>query len=224
MSNFFDKFPKTPYTIDRGKYKVNNYDTPVNILVRIGIIKNSLDSVFNYSEYTIRDGDTPEIIAEKMYGDPEAHWVILLANNIIDPQFDWPMNYDVFGKYIIAKYGSIATAQTQVHHYEKIIKSVDVSTGVETYNKFEIGLTEYNSLPASIGNYYSKTINGYVVDVYDAYRNVVYAYDWEVEQNENRRQIKLIKPIYYDGMKREFDSIMRNASPTTKMLGIRSLT
>ena len=41
----------------------------------------------------IDDGETPEVVAEKIYGDAGAAWVVLLANSIIDPQFEWPLNY-----------------------------------------------------------------------------------------------------------------------------------
>ena len=96
----------------------------------------------------VRDGDTPDILAAKVYNDPEAHWMILYANDMVDPQFDWPMTSTVFPKYIVDKYRAMAEADegqtlqdfeviawtqnltnpASIHHYEKVIKHVNNTT------------------------------------------------------------------------------------------------
>jgi hypothetical protein len=249
MAQYFDQFPVTPYNISKGFNGVNVYDFPVNILVRLGIVANSLDQYFHYYEYVVKDGDTPEILAEKYYDDAEAHWLILLTNNIVDPQYDWVLSNDAFNKYVANKYRYAAAtdlvvstseitdgqviAWTQslstsnnIHHYEKIQKTVDLDTGIETLKIYEISASEYANTAASLGSPLSYTIQqtGSVVDVYDYYRNAVRFYDWEVEQNEKKRQIKLIKKEYYDTIKDEFRQLMKSAKVSNRQPGIRSLT
>lgn len=225
MANYFDKFPKTLYNINKSSSKVNNYEVVTNILVRLRVLSESLSSSFNYYDYVVKDTDTPEILAEKFYGDPEAHWIILLTNNIIDPQYDWPLNSRNFDEYIISKYGSTATAQTTVHHYEKIIKRVNTTTNETTLDVYLISQDEYDDLPEDQGSPDSTlTISGYTINTYPAYRNSVTAYDWEFSENEKKRNIKMIRKDYYGSIKSEFYSIMRNAAPKTIIPGIRVLT
>lgn len=137
MGNFFDKFPLVRYTLD--KKLLNEYDTARNVLFRVGIIKDVLETNINaYYYYTIKDSDRPEILAEKVYGDPQAHWIILYANNIYDPYYDWPMDDRTFQKYIIKKYGSLEWAKTNWHHYEKVIVRENPFAQVVSTTRFDV--------------------------------------------------------------------------------------
>lgn len=229
MAEYFDKFPKISYNIDYDANRTKNFDMPVNILVRVGVLINKLDQIFHYYDYAIQEGETPEIVADKFYGNPEAHWLILLTNNIVDPQYDWVMHYDVFSNYIESKYGSQANAKTTIHHYELIQKTQDVTTDLITYDTHQITSNAYTNLVVSgtpivePSNYTTYTVNGKVVRVFPKYLNSVYNYDWEVDQNEKRRNIKLIKREYYNNIINEFDAIMAQARPSRKKYGVRSL-
>ncbi len=75
--------------IVKGKYKFVNSR---NILVRAKIIDYIKNTQSAYSNYTIRDGERPEHIAYRVYGQSDLHWVILLFNEIIDPLFEWPIS------------------------------------------------------------------------------------------------------------------------------------
>jgi hypothetical protein len=137
MSRFFDKFPLVRYTLNKQLY--SEYDITTNLLFRIGIIRDVMENNINaYYYYAIVDGDRPEIVAEKVYGDAEAHWIILYANNIYDPYYDWPMDSRTFDKYITDKYGSIAWAQTNYHHYEKVITRENPAAQVTMVTSFEV--------------------------------------------------------------------------------------
>jgi|688.fasta_scaffold01135_18 hypothetical protein len=137
MSNFLDKFPLVRYTVD--KSLLSERDTVTNILFRVGIIKEVMETnVDSYQFYSVRDGDRPETLADRIYGTPEAHWVILYANNIYDPYYDWPMDDRTFQKYIIKKYGSIEWAKTNYHHYEKVITRENPLAQVVNTTRFVI--------------------------------------------------------------------------------------
>ena len=92
-----------------------------NILARAKIRETLKNPSLIYYTYNIKGTDTPEIIADKYYGNSNRHWIILLANDIVDPQYDWPLSDTEFGKYIISKYRSISNAKTSIHHYEKLL-------------------------------------------------------------------------------------------------------
>lgn len=141
MASFFSKFPLIRYTVD--KRLLSDLDTVTNVLFRVGIIKEVMETNINaYYYYIIKDGDRPEILAEKIYGSAEAHWIILYANNIYDPYYDWPMDSRTFEKYIIDKYGSLEWAKTNWHHYEKVITRENPSAQVTTTTKFEVNETK----------------------------------------------------------------------------------
>jgi hypothetical protein len=71
---------------------------------------------FIFTEYDVRDGEKPEDVAVKWFGDPEYHWVILMTNNITDRYYQWPLTQPQFQNFIEDKYG-IASIDS-IHHYE----------------------------------------------------------------------------------------------------------
>jgi hypothetical protein len=77
--------------------------------------KEILSSITAYEEYDIVDGETPEIVAEKIYGDAQYHWIIMLANDMYDYRSDFPLTQLQLEKYVEDKYGDAAD---QIHHYE----------------------------------------------------------------------------------------------------------
>ena len=137
MARFFDKFPLVRYTVD--KSLLNEFDTVRNVLFRVGLIKDVMENNIDaYYYHIVRDSERPEIIAERVYGDAEAHWIVLYANNIYDPYYDWPMDDRNFEKYIIKKYGSLAWAKTNYHHYEKVITRENPFAQTVTTTRFEV--------------------------------------------------------------------------------------
>lgn len=216
MGNYLDLFPKVLYKQSTDKY--GSYDTVTDLTFRLAIIKDVLVNFSAYYTYTVKDGETPEILADRFYGNPQAHWIILYANNIYDPQYDWPLGYEAFNKYIIGKYGSIETAQITWHHYEKVIVRENLTDNVTTETRFIIndaGLTA-TDLPydtyASLETGYSATnIVGGKTVIETVSRDRISNYDWEEQQNEAKRFIKVIKKEFYPLINKEFDSLTGNA-------------
>lgn len=218
MAKYFDQFPLVFYDINRNSVQTPTYQLPVNLLVRVRVLVEKLDRVFHYYTYTVKDGDTPEILAEKYYNEPEAHWLILLTNNITDPQYDWPLNNRNFDNYIVGKYGSLETAQTTWKKWFKCYRVDDTGTGESYIRKFEISEEQYDDPDLQTEATISETINlsGSVLNVYFPYKERISCFDWEFNANEARRNIKLIKPEYYSGIRQEFLSIMNSASGIKK--------
>jgi hypothetical protein len=145
-SPFFDIFPKVNYDVKR--VNGSHPEKVPNIFFRIGFLKSTLAQTSSYDKYKLEDGDTPEIVAEKIYNDSGAGWMVLYANKILDPQFDWPLNDDEFEGYIIGKYGSVEKAQTGVHHYEKTITRENVTTGEKFVSTHTVSPIRYtDNLP-----------------------------------------------------------------------------
>ena len=112
MSKYFENFPLINYSLDNG---VSEF-TMTDFFRRVKADANSILGSSAYYEYQMADGDTPEILAHKLYGDPNLHWVLLITNETIDPRFDWAQTQNSLTNYIRDKYG--AAKVNAAHHYE----------------------------------------------------------------------------------------------------------
>jgi hypothetical protein len=142
-------------------------------------------------DYDVQSGDRPDIIAYKYYDDPTLDWVILLVNNIIDPQFEWPLDDRSFERYMRKKYGSLEAAKQTHHQYEKILREQQV-------------YFDGTIIP-------EKTV---VVDkdTYDltspTSRRAIDKYTYELELNEARSRIKILDKRYINGLISSYDSLI----------------
>ena len=226
-SSFFNKFPKIQYDINNNLY--SNYETVTDIFLRIGVIQKVIGNISSYYVYELDDGDTPEILAEQVYGDAGAYWMILYANNMYDPQFDWVMSYDVFNQYIINKYGSIETAKTTIHHYEKVITRTLQPDNVTWEKRIVVNeepLTD-NNLDVPYEYYangdYALAVTQYVetIDFSETGQTLtqiskgeaIYCYDYEYDLNEQKRLVKVIKKEYYLQILNELDDLTKKTIP-----------
>lgn len=107
---YFEKFPKVVHTLDN--YKTGQVIP--DILRRTKFVSQLTTNFAFYDEYDVQDGETPEIVADKFYNNPQLHWIILQTNEILDPRFDWPLSSRNLYDYTLAKYGNV----NAVHHYE----------------------------------------------------------------------------------------------------------
>ena len=87
-----------------------------DITVNFRILRKALENITIYDEYDVVDGETPEIVSEKLYNTPQYHWVIMIANQRFDYVNDWVMPYDRLEQYCKDKYGEEAVYHT--HHHE----------------------------------------------------------------------------------------------------------
>ena len=133
---YFKEFPTIPYDAEgNGKFK-----DVKNLLRRVGIRAKVKANTSLYDTYDVKNGETPESIAHKLYGDSELHWVILLLNDVTDRFHDWPMSEAQFIKFVNDKYDNVDA----IHHYE-----IPQSSG-DTSKKINIGTsnTDYPTATA----------------------------------------------------------------------------
>ena len=193
---YFETLPKV-LTADQN----GNPILLTNILARSQIKEAFQTSPLLFYEYDIQDGDTPEIIATKYYDDPFRYWIVLFSNQILDPIWEWPMNYTQFEDYINNKYAEAAQqagdpvneyVRQTIHSYEKIITTT-TDNFEETVNVVKISEAEYNLTNISQNTY---TIPGGYSATVKTDKRIVYLYDYEYEKNEARRRIKLLNTQY----------------------------
>ena len=143
--SYFEMFPQIFYD-NKGD---GNYTAMTNLLARVKLVDGAKLSIVDFDYYNVKDGETPEMIAHKYYGDINLHWTILTVNDIIDYYEDWPMSVQKFEEFVANKY----TNPQAIHHYEITQTSGDTSV------KIDVGMntTDYPSaFPVSNYQYEEK--------------------------------------------------------------------
>jgi hypothetical protein len=215
MAKYFNYFPKTFYNTDQKK---NSVDVVTNIIARFSFDSQLKQNSSAFYEYEIKDGDTPEIIAYKYYGNVERHWIVLLFNDIIDPQFDWPMQYSVFNNYVDEKYRpriantefssglSWSRSQSNVYAYYKVITTVLSSERTTTVQEIEIDEETYDELPNTTETYQLPNNDSITESIT---KKIKTYYDYEQELNESKRAITLLKPEFVPEVEKEFKRVVK---------------
>ena len=174
--SYFDKFPLMAYDVKGDK----NYKLLPDILRRVKLRTGIRSGTFLFDNYDVKDGERPEDIAFKLYGDAEYHWIVLMTNNITDRYYQWPLSQPQFQEYITDKYG--AGSEDAVHHYEKTQDSGPTSSRDNSH------LVECNSDdgdPAIISNR-----------------------QYEQRKQDEYRQIRLLDKRYLGAFVEEFETLI----------------
>lgn len=262
-NSYFDKIPKIKYDINRSLTNPQ-YETVTNIFFRVRLMNEVLNNISAYFTVELDDSDTPEILAEKVYGDSGAGWIITMANNLVDPQWDWPMTSEQFNKYIVGKYGSIEDSQISYHHFNMIVTRTLGPDNITTERRYQIdgnkltldmlsvpynyyypneyfGYLSADSIRVTVdsaeytvdngGQFLSNTtfgiqpgslaytqyVNTYNIDgktVHEVIKGeAVTNYDYEMQINDTKRFIKIIKKDYYNKIMEEYKNLTNYTLP-----------
>ena len=179
---YFDNFPTIPYDSElTGQFK-----DVKNLLRRVGVRAKVKSNASLFDTYDVKNGESPETIAFKMYGDANLHWVVMLLNNITDRYHDWPMSEAQFLQFVNEKYSNVDA----VHHYEISQSSGDTSTKIEVYNN--------SALYTGDTDFYS-----------DA--SIITNREYEEREQDKKRQIRLLDPSFIDQFVEEFKLLMKES-------------
>jgi hypothetical protein len=213
MPVYFSKFPKTYYSFGPNG---SGLDIVTNIISRFTIEEDLKNNSSVYYEYNIADGETPETIASKIYGSSERHWMILMMNDIVDPQFDWPLQEQTLMKYIDEKYransgftsvgSGINWAKTNIQSYYLIINETTSFNEVE--KELEVDSITYANndymKPGSSSNFVLDDGTNLTVS-FD--KKTISYFDYEVRENENKRNIIVLKREFVNPLENELKRV-----------------
>lgn len=218
MAKYFNYFPTTFYNNSNTSLSL---DTVTNIIARFSFEGSLKENSAIFYPYDIQDDDTPEIIANKYYGTPEKHWVVLMFNDIVDPQYDWPLDQRTFISYVNDKYSANGAANTTVQsgiiwaqstnnvkkYYKTVIRVSSEPTKETITEKIEIDANTYANVSTTSTEY--TLASGKKVTETISKSKLTY-YDYEVEQNEAKRKIKLLKSEYVsqNGLMNELERVL----------------
>jgi hypothetical protein len=213
MAEYFNYFEKIPYFLDDEK---KNLDLITNLSLKFKFDDNFKENKVIFYNYVVGDGETPEIVSYKFYGTPEKHWIILSLNNIIHPQFDWPLPENNLKDYIDKKYKSFTNTeidQTGEQWAKTNIKDYFLITTTKTSD-----LEKPNELITLLSkekydNTVSFTQENYILDSGDQVeikkqKSAISFYDYEIQENDRKRNIKILKNEFSSLIFEEFKNII----------------
>ena len=176
-------------------FSESDYITTKNFFRRYQVNPDIFEYATFYKKYSVEEGDRLEFIAERYYGDAFYDWVIVLTNNFINPLFAFPLDSETLRKTVELKYG-FDGAYSGIHHY--VTSEVKTGDLLALEGNLIVDQNFYNS-PFSYWNGTQViTVPGNTVS------SPVSNYDYEISQNEKKREIFILKRVFFDRFVEEF--------------------
>ena len=204
---YFRYIPDFDYVSRLSKAQnISDYIRVKNLFKRTKISEVIFNDLTFFTKYQIISDERPDNVAFKVYGDSNLDWMILLANNIINVQQEWPLEHQSYYNYLIGKYGSDAALQN-IHHYEtreikNSVGKVIVPKGLEVPSTFNI--TYFDT-----GLGVQQTVT---TEIVTEITNQVY----EDGLNDAKRNINIIKPRFIGLIIEEIEKAMKYPKGSTQ--------
>ena len=184
---YFSQLPDFEYAnrTDDGK-NISDFTKVKNLFKRGKLREDIFQDATIFTKYQIEGDDRPDNVAHKVYGDDSLDWVILISNNIINIQDEWPLPQAGFDAYLLEKYGDYDTLYNGVHHYEsnEVKNSQDVvifPAGVRVGAAQSVSYYDQGSTQQVTVNPISKPVTNY---------------EYEDKLNADKRGIYILKAMY----------------------------
>ena len=161
-----------------------------------------------FTKYIVIGDDRPDTVATKIYDDPTLDWVVLLSNNIVSIQSEWPLGQAAFNTYVTEKYGDETTLYSGIHHYEsREVKANDGTIIIPSGARVSVGQSV---------SFFDEDSSQQIIRTDVAMPITNYAF--EEKLNDEKRNIFILKPIYLNILFDDIDQIMRNKKGSTQFI------
>ena len=205
MSNYFSQVPNFEYVSRLPNAKIGDYIQVKNLFKKGKLRDDIFQNLAFFTKYQIVGDDRPDNVAFEIYNDSSLDWLVLICNNIINIQTEWPMTQQAFDDYVLDKYGSY-DALNNVHHYETIeVKNsqgvVMVPAGLQVASNYTISFYDY---------FADKQVDKNNITV------PVTNYEYEEKLENDKRNIFLLKPRYLNVVLDDMDDIMAYRKGSTQ--------
>ena len=206
---YFSHIPDFLY-VDRapGQKTINDYAQVKNLFKRAKLREDIYSDLAYFTKYKIVGNERPDNVAEKVYDDTTLDWVILISNNIINVQTEWPMSENSYRNFLIDKYGDDETIG-KINHYE--------CTGVKTSKGVTIipeGMTVDETFSI---NYLDPNPNVGIVTASGISKSISNL-DYENKIQDAKRNIFVLKPRYLNTIFNDLEKIMEYKKGSTQFL------
>lgn len=205
MPYFFSQVPNVEYPKFYDDGKISEYETVKNIFKRAIVRPDIFENLSFFQKYSIIGDERPDMVADKFYDDPSLDWVILLSNNIINLNDEWPLTQRQFDRYLLDKYGTYENVYG-IHHFESI--RVTSSNGT-------IILREGTIIPQTFSiTYYDQPINQSITRT-----NIsvpITNYEYESKLDDEKRNIYILKNDYLQLVLEDIKDVMTYKKGSTQ--------
>ena len=206
--NYFRNIPDFEY-VNRTKdgQFISNYTQVKNFFKKGKLREDLFQDLTVFEKYSIKGDDRPDNVAFEIYDDATLDWVVLMSNNIINIQNEWPLNQQAFESYVLDKYGTIEKLN-EIHHYES--NEVKDTNGVIIFPK---GVRVSAGQSVS----YFEPLSEELVTV-NPVAKAVTNYQHEEKINDDKRRIFLLKPIYLNVVFDDLEEMMTYKEGSTQFV------
>ena len=185
-----------------------DYSVVKNFFKRAKLRDDIFQDLAFFTKYIVIGDDRPDTVATKIYDDPTLDWVVLLSNNIVSIQSEWPLGQAAFNTYVTEKYGDETTLYSGIHHYEsREVKANDGTIIIPSGARVSVGQSV---------SFFDEDSSQQVIrtDIAMPITN----YMFEEKLNDEKRNIFILKPIYLNILFDDIDQIMRNKKGSTQFI------
>ena len=207
MSSYFSEVPNIEYVSRLPDAKISDYITVKNFFKRGFLREDIFQDLSFFTKYTINGNDRPDNVAFDVYENSRLDWLVLMTNNIVNIQNEWPLSNIDFDELMLDRYGSYDTLFNGIHHYETIevkdardVKIVNAGLKVES----DYSVTFYDERAGQM-----KTVTPTIP---------VTNYQYEQRVNEDKRNIYLLQPRYLQVVRDDLEDLMTYREGSTQYM------
>ena len=199
MSSYFQRVPDFNYVSRLPDSKIGDYIRVKNLFKKGKLREDIFQNVAFFEKYKIVGDDRPDNVAFEVYDDSSLDWVILLSNNILNIQSEWPLPQTDFDRFVLDKYGDYNTLYNGIHHYETIeIKNTQgvtiVPAGLQVDSSYSVSYYDFfTDLQVTTGNLATPITN----------------YEYEEKIDNDKRNIFILKSRYLNIVFDDMEEIMQ---------------
>jgi hypothetical protein len=198
MASYFRQVPNFDYVSRLPDAKISDYISVKNLFKKGKLRDDIFQDLSFFEKYKVIGDERPDNVAFKVYDDPTLDWVVLLSNNIVNIQSEWPLTQSSFDTHLLSKYGDYDTLYSGIHHYEttKVLNSQGVTivaAGLEVSSPYSVSFYDY--------------FVGYQVDSGNVAVPVT-NYEYENKLEDDKRNIYVLKPFYLNIVMNDMGDIM----------------
>jgi hypothetical protein len=215
MANYFSYLPEFDYVSRLPNAKIGDYARVKNLFKKGKIRDDIFKNLAFFERYKIKGDDRPDNVAHEIYADASLDWVILLSNNIINIQTEWPLPQTDFDRFVLDKYGDYDTLYNGVHHYEtQEVKNSQgvtiVPAGLEVPEKIVQEIITESGIRIELVPYFVSYYD-FFTDQQITTGNIsipVTNYEYEEKIENNKRNIFVLKQNYLGIILNDMEEIM----------------
>ena len=199
MSSYFQRVPDFNYVSRLPDSKIGDYVRVKNLFKKGKLREDIFQNLAFFEKYKIVGDDRPDNVAFEIYDDSSLDWLVLLSNNVLNVQSEWPLPQTDFDRFVLDKYGDYDTLYNGIHHYETTeVKNTQgvtiIPAGLQVDSSYSVSYYDFfTDLQVTTGNLAIPVTN----------------YEYEEKVENDKRNIFILKPRYLNIVFDDMEEIMQ---------------